>query len=451
MLNVKNTPSLHLSSSKKQKKSAIKLIEANYQNNTNSDYTEKIAELDKAFRYSDNRDSYWNTPEFSVLYGTPLYEAASHSQKIALNHLSWFGMYNFTANSETQTILYNKITGGVFANVEGYKKMAEVLDLETEQEYAHIHAFRKIGYQTIKTLLGKEAFKEPLKGKLYTSANQGWAETASRYQYYTLRFLANQMFKGEKEYYSEHLKELEEKDKLLPSFSAGFMGEGLAPRTLLRFLSYNWGRSPFLASHYYTLRYMANLGLKHTEHSNSRYYKKLHKSSTPIPIPTAISYYHLLDEAFHTTTSRFMARELYKDFPKPTKYEKLIANLAFYRLQDGMWKGLSAVIPDRHRQDDYSVMSFVYKILRSPIFAMSSSEALFWMEKCFCQEHEGFHQNAKFHQSLLSEFRRTFSNVDYLWDVNREMRVMASGGLINEAIKSNVKTFKRFSQLITAL
>ncbi|VEP11897.1 conserved hypothetical protein [Hyella patelloides LEGE 07179] len=258
------------------------------------------------------------------------------------------------------------------------------------------------------------------------------------------------MLKGQKTFYSEYLKELEAKDNFPPAFSTGFMGEGLAPRALLQFFSYNWGRSPFLASHYYTLRFMANLGLKHTEHSNCKYFRKLQKHGEFIPTPTAIVYYHFLDEAFHTTTSRFMARELYRDFSQPTAYEKFVANLAFYKLQERIWNGLSAVVPDRHRPDDYSVMSFLYKILQSDTFGMSTKDALFWMKQCLCQEHQGFHQNLQFHQSLLQEFRRTFNSLEYLWFVNREMKPMVSGGNIERAIKGNIKTLQQFSQLVAA-
>jgi hypothetical protein len=434
---------------KKPEKSAIKLITSNYQGNTNSDYTEKIAELDKTFSYARNKNHYWNSPEFSILYGTPLYEVASDSQKIALNHLYWFMMYNFTANSESQTIIYNLITGGVFAKISGYETVAQTLELESEQELAHIHAFRKICYQMLKTLLGKEAFKEPVTAKLHKpTTHQGLATRLSHYQYSGLRFLANRMLKGKEEYYSDYLQKLEGEDNRLPAFGTGFFGNGLDSRALVQFFSFNWGRSPFLASHYYTLRFIANLGLKHTEHSNYKYFNKLRKQGEFIPVPTAIIYYHFLDESFHITTSKFMARELYKDFPKPTKYEKFVANLAFYRLQKRLLGGLSAVMPDKHRSDDYSVMSFIYKILLSDVFGMSSQDALYWMEQCLCQEHEGFHQNVKFHQSLLGEFRRTFSSLDYLWSANREMTPMASGGGIAPAIADNLKTFRQFSQLV---
>lgn len=68
-----------------QVKKHLKLAEINYWRNIESSYTEKIQELDQNFNYSSNSDRYWGEPELSRLYGTPLYEEASPSQKLALN------------------------------------------------------------------------------------------------------------------------------------------------------------------------------------------------------------------------------------------------------------------------------------------------------------------------------------------------------------------------------
>jgi hypothetical protein len=76
---------------------------------------------------------------------------------------------------------------------------------------------------------------------------------------------------------------------------------------------------------------------------------------------------------------------------------------------------------------------------------MSSKEALVMMEKCFCHEHEGFQVAAKYHQRLLSDIHKYLDGLDYLWPVNREMRLMASVASISKAIQSNIKIFKEFS------
>jgi hypothetical protein len=52
-------------------------------------------------------------------------------------------------------------------------------------------------------------------------------------------------------------------------------------------------------------------------------------------------------------------------------------------------------------------------------------------------------------QRLLSEMRRFFEDVDYLWPINREMRLMAARGSISEAIQNNIKTFEHFSRSIS--
>lgn len=76
--------SIKSNSSKKWHASRIKQrksIELTYRSNSDSDYTEKIQELDRNFDYDDNLNYYWTDPEQSLLYGTPLYEVASSTQK----------------------------------------------------------------------------------------------------------------------------------------------------------------------------------------------------------------------------------------------------------------------------------------------------------------------------------------------------------------------------------
>lgn len=228
------------------------------------------------------------------------------------------------------------------------------------------------------------------------------------------------------------------------------MGRNVPP-SLQRFFLFNWGGgSPFLVCEYYVLRMMSNLTLKNMEHPIFKYYKQQKKKGEFISGPTAVSYYHFLDESFHTTISQTLSRDMYKDFSPPTAYEKFVVNLAVYFIQSGTLGHLSGAFPHRYFQDDLSLMELVYRLFQTPIFSMSEGEALHWLEKCLCQEHEGFHLAAKNHQRLLEEQLRFLDNLDYLWPVNREMRAMASGGSISKAIQNNIKTFKRFSRIYSA-
>lgn len=440
-------------------KKHVKLTEINYRRNTDSDYTEKIEELEKNFNYSSNSNYYWGPPELSILYGTPLYEEASPSQKRALNHFYWTKQYNQTAATEANAVLYNQVTAGVFANLGGHETLCQELELETKQERYHIHAFHAMGYKTQVALIGKKGFNANVRGKLSKSKNNSAKGLASlllpqllsfnlpKFQDDSFRFITNQVvLKSKANCYSQYLKELERKGEPIPAQTTGLLGQ-IGSRPFLQFFTLNCGTSPFLACVFYVPRFMANMLLKNYEYRYSQYYRELEKKGKFIPAPTAVSYYHLLDESFHTTTSQLIAQDLYKEFSKPTAYEKFLANLVIYRTQKLVLSGLSGGLPGVFRNDASFMLSF-YNLLQTSIFNMSFHEALHWTKKCFCEEHEGFHVNLKFHKHLLSDLRRSFEKIDYLWPVNREMRLMASGGSIAKAIQKNIKVFERFSKSV---
>ncbi len=429
-------------------------IEKTYKTNKNSDYTEKIEALGKGFDYAQNSNYYWGPPELSTLYGTPLYEEASESQKLALNHLYWLGQYSHTANSEANTMFYNQVTSGVFANLKGYETLIQELDLETEQEIDHIRTFQRIGYKTKVALLGKKALGNSLAKKTLNFGNSKFFPVRlsldnflDSYQDSAFRLITNWFLKDKKQYYSRFLQV--QGDHSIPTTSGatgGLAGLTVSPRWL-KLLTLNWGSSPFLAAQYYSVRMIANMSLKGYEYKYHKHFRELKKQDQFIPTPTAVSYFHLLDESFHTTMSQVIAQDVYRDFPKPTEYEKIIANLIIYKAQKGILGGLSGGLPMTFRSDDAFMTSF-YRLLKSPLFEMSTEEALFWIEKCLCQEHEGFEANARHHDSLLSDFRRFFGRLDYLWPLNREMQIMAAGNSIEKAIANNIKAFRRFTKQV---
>ncbi|MBH8578279.1 hypothetical protein I8752_36125 [Nostocaceae cyanobacterium CENA369] len=442
----------------------FQLIEKTYQNNAKSDYTEKIRDLGNEFSYAHNSNYYWSNPELSLLYGTPIYDAATTSQKLALNHLYWVGNYNHTAVSEATTSIYNMVTSGVFRAVGNYETLCRELDFETEQESYHIRTFQRIGFKTKMAIVGKTILGNSLYGKSeqdsrswqenlipqplreFFDSSQGTSPFAT-YRDNTLSAIAKTMLRDKKQYYSQYLQDLEQKGEPIPAPSDG-LGGRIGPRYWLKFFTIHWGTSPFMACQYYSMRYTANAILKNQEYPYVRYYRELEQKGEYIPTPTAVSFYHLMDEAFHTTISQTIAKEMYKDFPKPTAYEKFISGLIVYVTQRNLLSGLSGVLPGRCVADDPMLMLFYYKLLKSPLFGMETKEALDWMEKSFCQEHEGFHVGLKYHQSLLELMQRLFSRLDYQWKINREMGIMAAGGSISKALQSNLKTFKQFSQSV---
>lgn len=444
-------------------KKHLKITEINYRNNSESDYTEKIEELEKNFNYSNNSNYYWSKPELSTLYGTPLYAEASSSQKIALNHLYWATQYSQVAASEANTIMFNDVTNGVFSTLGGYETLCKELDLESQQERHHIHAFHKISYKTKRAILGKEAFSIPLEGNQGKEVKNILIKKSSNrdvQQFFTLdwlsssslaaedavfRLLKNIRLKTKADCYSPYLTELEKKDLFLPGPRTGILR--VFPRYLLRLFTLSWGSSSFLASQYYSFRYIANMMLKTVEYDYTKYSRELEKKGEFIPIPTEVSRYHLLDESFHTTTSRLIAQDMYRDFAKPTDYEKFMGNVSIYVTQRGLLSGLSGGLPAIFQDDSWFMLAY-YKLLRSPLFEMSPQDALYWLEKCMCHEHEGFHVNLKYHQRFLLELRNFFGQLDYMWPVNREMRILASGGSIARATQKNSEFFAQFSKSV---
>jgi hypothetical protein len=425
-----------------------KITEINYRRNVESDYTERMTKLDRAFDYERDRHHYWGDPELSLLYGTPFYEQATPDQKLALNHLYWATQYNQTAATEANTVLYNQVTTGVFAAIGGYDTLCQELDLETDQERHHIHAFHTVGYRTKKALLGS-AFTASIAGKKVGVKSQSlfkfdWQSSPlSAFQDTALRFVTNQVFlKQQANYYSQYLQQIEAKGEGIPAQTTGLVGQ-LGPRPVLKFFTQNCGSSPFLASVFYVARFMANMLLKNYEYGYVQSYRDLERQGQYIPAPVAISHFHLLDEAFHTTTSQLIAQELYKDFPKPSAYERFVANLTIYQAQRIALSGLSAGLPGIFRSDDAFILSY-YKLLRSPIFNLSETDALHWLERSLCEEHQGFHVNQNYHDRLLENLQRMFADIDYLWSTNREMRVMAKGGAIAPALAHNRKALQTF-------
>ena len=269
------------------RKNTLKTLTKNHQNNLNSDYTEKIKKLNKDFHYEKNQARYWSDPQFSLFYGTPLYEQASPTQKLALNHLFWTLSYKITADSEIAVTHYNLITAGtLLAMNPEYQIIAEQLEHETEQERVHIHAFYNIGYKTQKVLLGKP--KKPDLSNKFKNNFQG------NYFSIALNSIAEKFLATVGQYKSPYFKELAEKNVSFVTPTQGFFNgfQGTTSLPILQFFVQNWGGSPFLACNFYGVRYLGNLLLKNYEHTIVKYYRDQQKQDNFLPVPSAISYYH---------------------------------------------------------------------------------------------------------------------------------------------------------------
>ena len=425
-----------------------KLIDTTYQNNLDSDYTEQIATLAKTFQYAQHKEALWSEASHSLLYGTPLYDQASEAQRLALNHLSWFANYNYISNSETETVMYNQVTSSVFEAVGGYETLAAELSFETAQERDHIRAFRKVGLASATALIGRQGLNALLRWNSY-KLTLG-KRSLPTYQYYALRKLAKtSVARQHRPCSSKYLEDVEQKNSfILKAPTVGMLGRSIGPSLPWQsFYGFSWGAgSPFMACHFYTVRMIANLYLKNMEHAIARYAKRLENKGDFVPAPTAISRYHFLDEAFHTTISRLLAKDMYKAFAAPTAYEKAVANSVLYKMQTGTLGGLSAVLPHRYFGDDFTLVELLFQLFQSPVFGFSKSEAKHWLKRCFCEDHQGLHVAAANRARLLKELKTFFSDIVYLWPVNRQMSAMSSRGAVEAALAQNKRTLSNFWQ-----
>ena len=130
-------------------------LEINYHRNRKQDHTQLLDNAGQMFDYAECGDSYWQAENFSLLYGTPLWDQASSYQRTVLNQLYWVAYYSQIISAEIATIFFNQTSAAALYAHEGFRTICDMLDLESSQERAHNSAYRSVAEQTEQALLGK--------------------------------------------------------------------------------------------------------------------------------------------------------------------------------------------------------------------------------------------------------------------------------------------------------
>lgn len=355
-------------------------LEINYRRNQQQDHTQLLDQAGQAFNYGDCSDSYWNPDVFSLLYGTPLWDQASDSQRTVLNQLYWVAYYSQIISAEIATIFFNQTSAAALYAHDGFRTICDMLDLESSQERAHISAFRAVAEQTEQTLLGKRLFSYPMRGP--------FTET---------------MIFADTGYFKRWWKRIQ-----LQAF-------GL--------ISAN---NSFLACQYFTVRGLRTLNGKLVQHQLSRYYQH-HSDQETAPIPSKISFYHFMDESFHFNSSTLLSHEVIQYLPKPTRFEALVANLGIRGCQQDHRQFSVAV--NGIFWHDPALYAMVYDLLRSHLFAMDDTAAQAMMRACFTQESEGLHRSYRTHQDAMASYQAYLEPLDYVWPSNRTMAIMQQASI----------------------
>ncbi|MCA9556154.1 MAG: hypothetical protein KC933_39375, partial [Myxococcales bacterium] len=348
-----------------------------------------------AFDYEACKHEYWNPEEFSLLWGTPVWDQASAAQRVVLNQLYWVAYYSQIISAEIATIYFNQTSAaGLFAQ-DDFRQVCDMLDLETSQERAHISAFRTVSDQVEDALFGERVFSYPMRGP--------FDET---------------MIFQDTDWFRRRWKKLQ-----LMAF--GLLSAG----------------NTFLACQYFTVRGLRTLNGKMVQQRLSAFYRKL-PDPAAAPLPAAISHFHFMDESFHFNSSTIVGHEVVRCLPPPTRFEAFVANLGLRGCQVDH-SHFSVAVHGIFWYDP-ALLGKIHRVLTSPAFGMGPQEATAMLRACFCEESEGLHAARARHLEARESYRAYLEKVDYAWAVNRDMALMTRAG-VPEYLAANRRALDRLA------
>lgn len=389
-------PNLHQRQTKSvlNDSSLCKKLAFNQRKNEEQDRTEQIDESARNFDYAACRDRYWNPESFSLLYGTPIWDEASASQRVLLNQVYWIAYYGQIISAEIATIFFNQVAAAGMYALEDFRLICDTLDFESKQERAHINAFKTVGEAVEWELFGERLFTYPMKGP-FTETMVFNSNNRAQSYWRTIQLKAYAMMSSS---------------------------------------------NAFLASQYLLVRGLRTLNGKLIQHRLSEHYAKS-PTQEDEPIPSAISYFHFMDESHHFNTSRLIALEVTKSLEPPTAFEKWAMNrgvrgcqrdhLPFSVSVNGIFWYEPALFP------------VIYKMLRSRHFGLDREGALQMMRRCFCEENEGQHRSRELQEVAIESYCAFVEPVEYLDGYNREMTLMRSNS-VERYLQQNRREMKRF-------
>lgn len=373
-----------------------KKLKFNFKKNKQQDHTELLDQSAEGFDYESCRGQYWNPEKFSLLYGTPLWDQSSASERMILNQLYWVAYYSQIISAEIATIYFNQTAAAGLYGIEDFRTVCETLDFESMQERAHINAFKRVSEEVEIALFGKRIFSFSMRP----------------YYFETMIFQKTNFLK-------RFWKRLQ-----LQSY--GLLSSGNA----------------FIACQYLTVRGLRTLNGKIVQHQLSQFYDDMPEhEKAKAPAPSAISYFHFMDESYHFNSSNIIGTDILKLLKTPKPFEKMIAKMGIKgTLKDHA--NFSTMVNGIFWYDPATYQA-AYDVLRSKVFNMNHKDALEMMRGCFCKENEGVHESFKTHQTALESYKNYLQGIDYLDD-----DTLAGGKMketsIDKYLEQNTNEFQSF-------
>jgi hypothetical protein len=337
-------------------------------------------ELSKNFVFEDCADQYWNPEKYSLLYGTPLWNQASETQKIRLNQIFWVAYYSQIISAEIATIFFNQTSAAGLYGIEDFRIVCDTLDLESMQERAHIQAFKVVGEKFEEKVFGQRIFTYPMRTPYFQT-----------------------MVHADTNRIKDFWRNLQLRAFTLMSSSNAFIG-----------------------CQYFTVRGLRTLNGKLVQHKLAQFYKN-HPEKEKAPIPSHISYCHFMDESFHFNSSTIISHDVIRSLKEPTRFEKQVINLGIRGTQRDHYHFSSAI--NGLFWYDPALFSKVYFILRSPVFGMSDGEARLMMDACFAREHEGLQESLKSRDLAIESYQEYLVPLSHITAENAKMSVMRENSL----------------------
>lgn len=372
----------------------LRKLALNFRKNRQQDNTPAMDALAAAFRYEDCKALRWNPERFSLLYGTPLWDAASDEQRTRLNQLYWVAYYSQIISAEIATIFFNQTSAAGLYALEDFRLVCDTLDLESAQERAHINAFKTIGEAVEADLFGERLFTYAMRGPYVETMIH--ANTARVKRFW--RWLQLNAF------------------TLLSSSNA------------------------FIGCQYFAVRGVRTLNGKLIQHQLSQFYTRSEDKQSAA-IPAKLSHHHFLDESFHFNSSTVISHDVLPSLQPPTRFERWVANRALSGSQQDHFHFSTAV--NGLFWYDPALFAKVYKILRSPLFQMNDREARRMMTACFTKESEGLHESAASREIAIASYREYLADLAYVSAENREMRLMRRNSIARH-LQTNRRELRRF-------
>lgn len=376
----------------------IKRIQLALKKSKELDQTLNMDLAAQQFSYSDCCQTYWNPEKFSLLYGTYLWDQSTPEQRIILNQLYWVAYYSQIISAEIATIFFNQTSAAALYGIEDFRVVCDTLDLESAQERAHIHAFKKVSEDLEVALFGERIFTYPMRTP----------------------FVKTMMYSD------------------LSKFQQWWRKQQLRAYSVIS------ANSAFIGCQYFTVRGVRTLNGKIVQHQLSKYYTE-HKNRDEAPIPAKISFYHFMDESFHFNTSTVISHDVVNSLPTPNKWESHIANKTLWGCQQDHYNFSTAI--NGIFWYDPALYPKVYKILRSPIFGMNHADALKTIEKSFCEESQGAVASAKTHSEAVDSYKAYLADFKYVSAKNKEMKLMSQNNL-ERHLRVNRQKFEEFKRSI---